>query len=334
MAKRINLYRLYKRGETWWAYFSIPTENGHHRYRCSCLTSDKKQAELFCKEQLTQKTNHPKGKLTIDEAFGIFYQANAHNYSRPLEALRKLQLIKSYLPKYLDELTPQILNQYVLERQKKVKNATINKDLAFISAVLNKLDLLGYDIPKIKPQRFKLKIPAENVKYFDDIETVKKIVEAADDYFKPMIWTAVLTGMRRGNLLNLKWEELDFKNNLINILVKDKTVDGGRLVSIPIIPKLKKILENQPKINDYVFNYKGHPISDYKKAWHRAIEKAGVKYQNFHTLRHTTATWVLKETGNLKLTQQILGHKDIKTTMKYAHVLANEKRDALLKVFQ
>lgn len=332
MAKRINLYRLYKRGETWWAYFSIPTETGHTRYRCSCHTSDKRQAELYCQQQL-KTTDHPKGKLTIGEAFGIFYETNYHNYSRPEEAKNKMSLIKSLLPKYLDELTPQAINDFIQKRMQTVKNATINKDLAFISAMLNKLDLLGYDIPKVKPSRFKLKIPAENVKYFDDIKTVEKIIDAADGYFKPIILTALYTGMRRGNLLKLKWEELDFKNNLINIHVKDKTVDGGRLLSIPMIPKLKKILKIQPQINDYVFNYKDHPLSDYKKPWHRAIEKAGVKYQNFHTLRHTAATWLLKETGNIKLVQQILGHKDIKTTTKYAHILADEKRQALRKVF-
>ena len=333
MAKRINLYRLYKRGETWWAYFSIPTENGHKRYRCSCHTPDKKQAELYCKEQLTTTSDHPKGKLTIGEAFGIFFEANAHNYSRPEEARRKMSLIKSYLPTYLDELTPQTINDYILIRKKQVKNATINKDLSFISAMLNKLDLLGYDTPRIKPQRFKLKIPAENVKYFDDMATLKKIINAADDYFKPIIYTAIYTGMRRGNLLNFKWEEIDFKNNLITIKVKDKTVEGGRIVSIPLIPKLKRILQKQPKINDYVFNLDGKPIRGYSKVWRRACEKAGVPYQNFHTIRHTAATWILKETGNLKLTQQILGHKDIKTTMKYAHVLAEDKMDALKKVF-
>lgn len=269
----------------------------------------------------------------MDEAFGIFYQSNAHNYSRPLEALRKMQLIKSYLPKYLDELTPQVLNEYILTRKKQVKNATINKDLAFISAMLNKLDLLGYDTPRIKPQRFKLKIPAENVKYFDDMQTMEKIIRAADDYFKPVIWTAIYTGMRRGNLLKLKWQEIDFKNNLITIKVKDKTVDGGRIVSIPLITKLKKIIQELPQINEYVFNYEGKPIKGYAKVWRRACEKAGVKYQNFHTIRHTAATWILKETGNLKLTQQILGHKDIKTTMKYAHVLTDEKMEAMNRVF-
>ena len=100
-----------------------------------------------------------------------------------------------------------------------------------------------------------------------------------------------------------------------------------------ISPKLKKILQAQPKINEYVFNYEGRPLRGYKKVWRRAIEKSGVKYQNFHTLRHTAATWILKETGNVKLAQQILGHKDIKTTLKYAHVLAKDKRDALNKVF-
>lgn len=333
MAKRINLYRLYKRGETWWAYFSIPTETGHTRYRCSCHTSDKKQAELFCREQLTPTTNKPSGKLTIGEAFGILYETNYHNYSRPLEAKRKMSLLKSLLPTYLDELTPQAVTDFIQERRKHVKNATINKDLAFISAMLNKLDLLGYDIPKIKINRFKLKIPAENVKYFDDMATIKKIIENADDCFKPIIYTAIYTGMRRGNLLKLKWEELDFNNNLINIFVKDKTVEGGRLVSIPMIPKLKRILKKQPKINEFVFNVEGKPFRDYRYYWERAIKKAGVKYQCFHTIRHTAATWILQETGNIKLAQQILGHKDIKTTTKYAHILADEKRDALLKVF-
>lgn len=244
-----------------------------------------------------------------------------------------MSLLKSLLPTYLDELTPQAITEFINLRRKHVKNATINKDLAFISAMLNKLDLLGYNIPNIKINRFKLKIPAENVKYFDDMDTVKKIIANADACFKPVIYTAIYTGMRRGNLLNLKWEELDFKNNLINILVKDKTVEGGRLVTIPMIPKLKRILQKQPKINEYVFNVDGHPFKDYRYFWKRAIKKAGVKYQNFHTLRHTSATWILQETGNIKLAQQILGHKDIKTTTKYAHVLADEKRDALLKVF-
>ncbi len=333
MAKRINLFRLYKRGETWWAYFSIPTENGHKRYRCSCHTTDKKQAELYAKEQLNQTQDHPKDKLTVGEAFGIFYQVNEHNYSRPLEARRKMSLIKSLLPKYLDELTPQAINDFILLRQRQVKNATINKDLAFISAMLNKLELLGYDTPRIKPSRFKLKIPAENVKYFDNMKTLKKIIDAADNDFKPVIYTAIYTGMRRSNLLNFKWSEIDFINDLITIKVKDKTIEGGRIISIPLIPKLKRILKKQPKINEYVFNHNEKPFKDFKKVWAEAIEKSGVKYQNFHTIRHTAATWILKETGNLKLTQQILGHKDIKTTMKYAHVLTDEKRDALLKVF-
>jgi integrase len=337
MAERIKLYKLYKRGNTWWAYFSIPTPQGHNRFRCSTFSCDKKQAELYCNQRLIEEQTlpRPSQKLTIDEAFGIFYDANEHNYSKPQEVYKKLKQIKTDLNIiYLDELTPAVLNRYILNRQKLVKNATINKDIAYISSALNKLDLLGYDIPKIKLGKFKLKTPDEHVKYLDSWETAQKIIDNAQDHLKPIIYTALYTGFRRGNLLNLKWENLDFKNNTINIKVKDKNRDGGKNLSIPMIDKLKEVLQAIPRESEYVFTYKGDRIKDIKHSWHTALKNADIPYTNFHTLRHTCATWLLKKTGNIKLTQQILGHADIKTTTKYAHVLDDEKRIALEKVFE
>lgn len=64
------------------------------------------------------------------------------------------------------------------------------------------------------------------------------------------------------------------------------------------------------------------------------LKDAELKYINFHGLRHTAATWILQKTNNLRITKEILGHSDIKTTLKYAHVLDDEKRKALEDVFQ
>ena len=338
MVERIKIYKLYQRGKTWWAYFSIPTKEGHQRFRCSTFSQDKREAELFCHQKIVelQTSSQPLGRqrLTLDEAFGIFYEINEHNYSRPLSVYKLLRRIKNDLPiTYLDELNAVVLNQYVLYRQKYVKNATINKELAFISSALNKLELLGYEIPKIKPNKFKLKVPAENIKYLDSWETAQKIIDNAAEHLKPIIYIALYTGMRRGNILNLKWENIDFKNNTINIKVKDKNKDGGKNLSIPMIDKLKEILEQLPRCSDYVFTYKGQRIRDIKHSWHTALKNAEVPYTNFHTLRHTAATWILKKTGNIKLTQHILGHQDIKTTTKYAHILDDDKRIALEQVF-
>jgi integrase len=156
--------------------------------------------------------------------------------------------------------------------------------------------------------------------------------------------------MRLGNILNLKWSNIDFKNKSINVTVKDRTKQGGKNHSIPLIAALENILKQLPKDNEFVFTYKGRQIKSIKTAWENIFYKRGDKetnyaltkelkdpelpYKNFHTLRHTAGTWILKKTNNLKITKEILGHADIKTTLKYAHVLDDEKRKALDSVFE
>ena len=71
-----------------------------------------------------------------------------------------------------------------------------------------------------------------------------------------------------------------------------------------------------------------------KVIYKRVLKDNNFPYINFHTLRHTAATWILKKTNNLRITKEILGHANINTTMKYAHVLDEEKRNALNAVFE
>lgn len=336
MVERVKLYKLYQRGKTWWAYFSIPTKQGNNRFRCSTFTSDKKQAELFCTNKIVeiQKREAKGNRLSVDEAFGLFYQRHGQYFARPTETLKKLGIIKSNLDVVmLDDLNSAALSLYIENRRKSVSNSTINRELVILSSVLTKCKIWGYKTADVQPCKFKLKEPAENIKYLDSWETAEKIIAEAPSHLKPIIYTALYTGMRRGNILALKWDNLDFNNNLINVRVKDRMKDGGKNLSIPMIDKLKTILQAQPKINEYVFNYNGSPITDIKHSWRTTLKNAGLPYTNFHTLRHTAATWILKKTGNLKLTQQILGHASIQTTLKYAHVLDAEKRAALEDVF-
>jgi integrase len=66
----------------------------------------------------------------------------------------------------------------------------------------------------------------------------------------------------------------------------------------------------------------------------KKLKDESLPYVNFHTLRHTAATWILQKTNNLRITKEILGHANINTTLKYAHVLDEEKRNALTSVFK
>lgn len=343
-------YRLFKRGDIYHAYISFVAQTGERiQFRETTSRTTESEAIQYCIKRIAdlQKKSHYKqtGELpsiTLDEAFGVFYEKHAMYFARPEETLRKLMLIKNNLSvKYLHEIDNSELSNYIQIRKAKVSNGTINRELVILSSLISKCRLWKYKTPDVKPIKLKLKEKAENIKYLQDWEVAQTIIDRARPHLKPIIYTALYTGLRRGNILNLKWENLDFVNNLINIKVKDRTKDGGKNLTIPMINKLKDILLEQQRINDYVFNYNGNPMSDIKHSWHSIFYDADGKlkdpalpYTNFHTLRHTAATWLLKKTNNLKITQEILGHSNITTTMKYAHVMAEEKRKALDAVFE
>jgi integrase len=122
---------------------------------------------------------------------------------------------------------------------------------------------------------------------------------------------------------------------------------GGRLVTVPITDTIREILwplrEHHPEM---VFTYlaartcrervKGrrYPItySGVKTAWRRLRKRAGVHGFRFHDFRHDHATKLLRESRNLKLVQKALNHRNIKTTLRYAHVLDEEIAEAMERV--
>ena len=344
MAKRhAEPYRLFKRGDIYHAYISYVSETGERvRFRESTGRVAEQDAIKHCIERIAELQKKDKQQasgelpsITIKEAFGRYFLEKGQFNTRPKQTLTRLNNIKNDIGvEYLHQITETAINALISKYRTTLSNSTINRYLALISVILNVAEFeWRVKTYRLKMQRFKLKEPAENIKFLKDWNHAQRIIDGAADHLKPIIYTALYTGLRESNILNLKWENIDFKNNTINIKVKDKNKDGGKNLSIPMIDKLKEILQALPRESEYVFTYKGDRIKDIKKSWHTALKNANIPYTNFHTLRHTCATWLLKKTGNLKLTQQVLGHADIKTTVKYAHVLDDEKRNALEEVF-
>lgn len=381
MGKRLGApYRIYTRGETYWAYFTMQTPDGEKiQFRCSCGTTSLREAEQFCNKKIAelQAENQRKASgelpsISIDEAFARYYIEKGQFNSLPKQILTRLNNIKKDIGvTYLHEITETVINSLIAKYRSTLSNSTINRYLALISVILNVAEFeWRVKTYRLKMQRFKLKEPAENIKFLKDWSVAQKIIDGAAKHLKPIIYTALYTGLRENNILSLKWENIDFTNNTITVRVKDRTKDGGKNHTIPMIEALKSILQQQPQINEYVFNFRGKPIKSLTRSWHfifyeyikadkvepddvienrliknkstglmekvpykRVLRDASLPYTNFHTLRHTAATWILKKTNNLRITKEILGHSDIKTTLKYAHVLDEEKRNALSSVF-
>lgn len=382
MAKRhAEPYRLFKRGDIYHAYISYVSETGERvRFRESTGRLAEQDAIKYCIERIAELQKKDKQQasgelpsITIKEAFGRYFLEKGQFNTRPKQTLTRLNNIKNDIGvEYLHQITETAINALISKYRTTLSNSTINRYLALISVILNVAEFeWRVKTYRLKMQRFKLKEPAENIKFLKDWDHAQRIIDGAADHLKPIIYTALYTGLRESNILNLKWENIDFANNTITVKVKDRTKEGGKNHTIPMIDALKSVLEKQDKINEYVFNFRGKPIKSLTRSWHhifyeyvatdkvapddvienrlvknkrtgimekvpykRVLRDASLPYTNFHTLRHTAATWILKKTNNLRITKEILGHSDIKTTLKYAHVLDDEKRGALNSVFE
>lgn len=354
--KHYEPFRIFKRGKIYHTYISIPAEGAKHiilRESTGCLEA--KEAEFYSlrrikeiQEKLRRKRNGELDRITIDDAFTRYFSENGQYLSKPEQIISRLITIKNALPvKYLDEIDEVIINNFKNQFKDKMSDSTINRYLAHIGAVVN----TAKNTWKVKTtpiiiQKFKYAEPDEVVKFLPNWEEAQRIIDKAAKHLQPIIYTALYTGLRLGNLLNLKWENINFSSDIITVKIKSRKKQGGKNHTVPIIPPLREILMKQPRINEYVFNFRGKHINSVSSSWNNIFYKRDKKgrftkelkditlpYINFHILRHTAATWVLRATKNLKLTKEILGHSDIKTTLKYAHILDEEKRDGLNAVY-
>ena len=137
---------------------------------------------------------------------------------------------------------------------------------------------------------------------------------------------ALNTGMRLVEILNLK--RPDIHNGYI-YLTKTKTYMPRQ---IPINKTLAEVLVAIPiqMSSDYLFwGKKGGPLKSITRSFKNALKQAGIRNLTFHDLRHTFASKLVMKNVSLKAVQELLGHRDIKITMRYAHLSEDIKKDAV-----
>lgn len=239
-------------------------------------------------------------------------------------------LISAFKGKYLFEIRPEIIENYKLTRLKKVKPAPINRELACLKHMYSKAIEWGYVNKNPVKGTKRLKEPPGRLRFLKT-EEVKKLLKACPEYLCSIVICALNTGMRKGEILNLKWSNVDLKNRKITVI--NTKNNESRVIPINQTLYQQLLALYRSKNGEYVFSNKnGLPFLDIKKGFSAALKRARIKDFRFHDLRHTFGSHLVMQGVDLRTVQQLMGHKDIKMTMRYSHLSPGHVQEAVKKL--
>lgn len=271
-------------------------------------------------------------KLTFEELAEMYIELHAKPNKKSFEGdIKKIKILsKTFGDKYISDITPLMVDMYKAERRQKVSPATTNRDLACLKCMLNKAVVWG----KLKENPAKnIKLFKENNKrtiYLEEPE-INNLLSNCHGYLKVIVILALNTGMRKGEILNLKWDDIDFKMDIIYLL----TTKNGEKREIPMNKNVRMALLSldRHKKSKYIFtNREGRPLGDIKKGFLTALKKSGILKNSkfrFHDLRHTFASQLVMSGVDLNTVRELLGHKSINMTLRYSHLSPRHKKQAV-----
>lgn len=205
--------------------------------------------------------------------------------------------------------------------QQGVKPATVNRTFSTLSFIFNWAK--EREIVSTNPV-WKVKLKEENVRVVClSLEQIKEMIDKSDPYQKELVLLAILTGMRRGEILSLRWKNVNFQARLIQL--EGANTKNGLNREIPMPDALVSMLQrkcSQELDSDHVINYRGNPISSINTTWNSLRKRLSFSKElglRFHDLRHVYATMLLLNGTSIERIKYLLGHRNITTTQRYAH---------------
>lgn len=334
---------IYKRGNVYWVRYA--GLDGKMIFESSGTAKFKEaEALLIQRKQAIKEGKQPEAKKRINN---YTFRELTDEYIRWAERQRcfntKIYLIRQLVDTFgnlpLRSFNTRVIEQYQSSRiQKGNKPATINRLLATTKHMFTKA--IEWDMVEeetLKRVR-KVKLLEENNKRlrFLSKDECQALIHSCEPHLKPIVVTALNSGMRKAEVLNLKWANLDLVHGFILL---DKTKNGERR-EIPINNTLRETLEKlyqgtkeRPRRLDvpHVFfePTTGKPYQDVKRSFHTALRRAGIKDFHFHDLRHTFASHLVMAGADLPTVKELLGHKTLTMTLRYSHLAPSHKAKAV-----
>lgn len=331
-----------KRKNKWWVDFSY---NGR-RHRLACPENSRSSAKAYesvLRHRLTngQELIPPEKKklMTLKEFSQIWMETYVKVNNKPSEIKNKKNYLGSCLlpafgKKRLDEITSLDIEEFKAKQQQRLMPKTINNQLGTLAKCLKTAIEWGEldKMPIIRPLRSD---PAE-FDYLNE-EEAKRLLETAQGFYYTAIFIALHTGMRLGELMALNWNSVDFINRQIR--VKDNFSAGilgstksNKIRYMPMTTDLHDhLISLEPKEG---FVLKGPDGLRFRPDCARTtINKicveAKLRRMGWHKLRHTFASRLAEKGISMATVKELMGHSDIRTTMRYAHLGQHVLKDAI-----
>lgn len=304
---------LYRRGKIYW--FTISQDG--KRTQISTKTDSRKLADKIYAKTLTEiqegrwfETQKAKSLTFKDMKTKYFDQTK----QRDPYSLKRL--MPFFGDRTLDKITPKLISEYRNQRLAIVKPATVYQELALMRRMFN-VAIREWEWLQINPVS-KVSFSVGNKNARDRWLTLEEeqnlMACASPEWLKGLILFALHTGMRRGEILNLMWKDVDLGKKLFRV---EKSKNNEKR-SIPMSNTVHELLASM-KVRDISGKIFPATVSALKDGFDRAVKKAGIDNFHFHDLRHTFATRLIQNGIDIYVVKELLGHKTITMTMRYAH---------------
>jgi integrase len=250
------------------------------------------------------------------------------SYKRDCTSVDKLN---SYFGKMLiTEITPAGVEKYKnyrltqeSYRKHSTRPATLNRELACMRHIFNLAKREG-EAEKNPVNGVRFEREHNKRDRFLSNDEFQKLLDKAPSYLRPILKVAYHTGMRKSEILNLKWDRVDIKNEFIRLRPEDTKSGEGRL--IPLNNELTELFKNIIKClhHDFVFTNRNKPIKNIREIFAKVCKEAGVEDFTPHDFRHTFITRKRREGHDPIKIMKATGHKTVSMYLRYNTVTEEE----------
>jgi integrase len=258
------------------------------------------------------------------------------SYARGVEQTLRVHLVPFFGDAGLRAITPEQVQRYKAKKARTHAPKSVNNQLGILGSLFTAAVKWGYADQNPAQRVDKLAVPIKELEFWvpEQSEAFLDFVRREEPRWYPLFFCALRTGLRSGELFGLQWTDVDFITRRLHIrhnwtVGQDgkgvmTTPKSGKARLVPISPELFQVLKAHRHLRgERVFSMPdGGALDTYKVKKHlaRCCRRAGVVRLSMHGLRHTFASQLVMKGVPIRAVQELLGHADIQTTMRYAHL--------------